>query len=325
MKRHGFTLIELLVVISIIALLIALLLPALAMAEQQAHSVVCLSNLRSQGQMLAEYGDTYGDAIPYCYDFGVAGDPTDPFGTNAWNTLLFCYNKGIDSASLTMAWYGVSSTITPAEENTLVGSWAQMFVCPSSLLPVQYSQPGSANDVWSLTWLSTYACNPNFFLAYVPAGGSSGYTGGSTPQSVACRASNVADPSQKIAIGDANQVWASGGVDNAVFYWFENAWPAFRTASPEDIVSAQGVAAGLNSNSDYPNTTWAEGMRYRHGQTSANDSGGWANAVFFDGHAASIPVNQVPAGMPGIPNITGTTGLRVLNVSNPNLSQSVEQ
>ena len=47
--RSGFTLIELLVVVSIIALLIALLLPTVKRARENARRTVCASNLRSLG------------------------------------------------------------------------------------------------------------------------------------------------------------------------------------------------------------------------------------------------------------------------------------
>ncbi len=60
----AFTLVELLVVISIIALLIALLLPALARARILADRVGCASNLRSQGQGFFEYADEYLGAYP---------------------------------------------------------------------------------------------------------------------------------------------------------------------------------------------------------------------------------------------------------------------
>ena len=59
LPRRGFTLVELLVVISIIAILVSLLLPALAAARQAADSVACLSNERELGQGVLEYQADY--------------------------------------------------------------------------------------------------------------------------------------------------------------------------------------------------------------------------------------------------------------------------
>ena len=78
-RRCGFTLVEVLVVISIVAILVALLLPALAVAKETAMSVKCLSNLRQVGVMGAAYGTDFKQ-YAISPTLGHNGD-LNPYGT----------------------------------------------------------------------------------------------------------------------------------------------------------------------------------------------------------------------------------------------------
>ena len=74
-RRTGFTLAELLVVIGIIALLIAILLPALSGAREQANRVKCAANLRSIGQAMLLYAQENHGHYPRTLFDGEGGAP----------------------------------------------------------------------------------------------------------------------------------------------------------------------------------------------------------------------------------------------------------
>ena len=85
--RRIFTLIELLIVIAIIAILAAMLLPALNVARKKAYSINCIGNLRQQGVSFMLYNDNYEGYFPV---YGMKRDTKDI----TWINLLL-ENGGI--------------------------------------------------------------------------------------------------------------------------------------------------------------------------------------------------------------------------------------
>src|SRR5438552_11460791 len=77
-SRRGFTLVELLVVIGIIAVLIAILLPAISRARDQANTTACMATMRNLGQCIHEYSIDFRGCVPFSYytDTGVTGSST---------------------------------------------------------------------------------------------------------------------------------------------------------------------------------------------------------------------------------------------------------
>jgi prepilin-type N-terminal cleavage/methylation domain-containing protein len=180
MKRKGFTLIELLVVVAIIAVLIAMLLPALSSARYQAKLVVCKSNMRGLGQAIYAYAMDNYDWVPPCtkdlyflYYRGGAGYDPDGWGAHG---LLYKGKYIIDPKA---------------------------FYCPSSINPPRsdiYFEVGT--KMWNRMW--------NGQLYYITS--NYDYIGG-------LYANNLFDDRKKITDNSGRTIMTEYGVFTGNYYY----------------------------------------------------------------------------------------------------------
>lgn len=136
--KSGFTLVELLVVIAIIALLVSILLPALGRAQEQARSIVCLSNLKQQGLTMAVYNADHDDYYA--------------------STLTASYSFGKISVYERLEPYGPEQPDQDTENPE--GLW----VCPSDWAPEKFG----STEVYPPTWQWTF-CYPDWSDTVIPS------------------------------------------------------------------------------------------------------------------------------------------------------------
>jgi prepilin-type N-terminal cleavage/methylation domain-containing protein len=164
-KESAFTLVELLVVISIIALLLALLMPALSKAKEQSQVIVCRTNLRQINLALHTYAESNNQRFPE-----YANLDTD------------------DKGKLVNSWFVVTKTFLGVEKKS------EIFMCPNAKKPammVKTAQgtsfdPRSAFDPRSCSFIPSnvdlpffsYGLNDWILSAFDARRPDKGFTGG---------------------------------------------------------------------------------------------------------------------------------------------------
>lgn len=139
-RSGGFTLIELLVVISIIALLIALALPALSGSSERARRSKCATNLRSLAVAVNTYVNEYADSYPIA---------EDPFN-QATRLVPAVVAQPFDALRGQLQWEGnwgdFSSARCPSDQIVQPRVGASYFYFPSVIYGFLSEYPASAAD-----------------------------------------------------------------------------------------------------------------------------------------------------------------------------------
>jgi len=267
----GFTLIELLVVVTIIALLIAVLIPALGRAKQYAITTYCLGNLSGIGKGLVIYQtQNNGLVVP---SYNMTGSGTSGQTVDGWAAILDRDGVVPSSGGLT----------------------ANIFYCPNTLDIAGMDGGQTGTD---LNKPQGYQDWPTNFLGSGDSGGQADpplpLPGGFIHE-IRCSywlnaynptGSAVAPSSCPYYTQSVGYVFSDGSVMTAV-----QAQNFVRPAAL--IVATDGVYMGRQSVTQLGNANSRIGYRH-HGSRSPSGKNTSTNAVFADGHAEPIDTTQMP-------------------------------
>jgi prepilin-type N-terminal cleavage/methylation domain-containing protein/prepilin-type processing-associated H-X9-DG protein len=319
-KREAFTLVELLVVIGIIAVLIALLLPALNGVRRQSQSVKCLAALKEIGQGFQMYAAQYRQTWPcalhnfdcvipgaasgadvYVYP-GVAGSPWLPLPNGRqlrWHDRILPFISNINDID---DYRDIPSKVPGDMFRSISVLWG----CPTFRHNQEQQVGGNTVDDQMRTG---YQMNryPTFPYAHTNVNASGCYIQGATPPYVGGPTTNQAGryfrvnqwtrPADRLLIGEglghfiqmSPAIRTPPRTQTNIFVPKDQNWWPFPDSS-----GASTVAPPSNWDANPGVHFWVDGARHAPARATKRDTWNrrYMNALFCDGHAAPVSVKE---------------------------------